>query len=238
MGQKVNPVGLRVGIIRDWDSRWYADKEYADFLNEDIKIREFLQKELKDASVSKIEIERFKDKIDLFVHTAKPGIVIGKGGAEIEALKTKLSRQFKGKKIQINVIEIKNPDIDAQLLAVSIAEQLENRASFRTVQKRAIQRAMRAGAKGVKTLVSGRLGGADMARSEGYSEGNVPLHTLRADIDYATAEAMTTYGLLGVKVWIYKGEILGKRKVELEENNEPKENKARKPKKANDGENK
>ncbi len=238
MGQKVNPVGLRVGIIRDWDSRWYADKEYADFLNEDIKIREFLQKELKDASVSKIEIERFKDKIDLFIHTAKPGVVIGKGGAEIEALKTKLTRKFKGKKIQINVIEIKNPDVDAQLLAISMAEQLENRASFRTVQKRAIQRAMRAGAKGVKTLVSGRLGGADMARSEGYSEGNVPLHTLRADIDYATAEAMTTYGLLGIKVWIYKGEILGKRKINLdEEKSEPKRQpRERKAKKEQDGE--
>lgn len=217
MGQKVNPVGLRVGIIRDWDSRWYAEKEYADFLNEDIKIREFLTKELKDASVSKIEIERFKDKIDLYVHTAKPGVVIGKGGDGIEALKNKLVRKFKGKKIQINVVEVKNPDCEAQLLAYSIAEQLENRASFRTVQKRAIQRAMRAGAKGVKTLVSGRLGGADMARGEGYSEGQVPLHTLRADIDYATAEAMTTYGLLGVKVWIYKGEILGKRKVDLNE---------------------
>lgn len=216
MGQKVNPIGLRVGIIRDWDSKWYADKEYADFLNEDINIRKFLTKELKDGAVSKIEIERFKDKIDLFVHTAKPGVVIGKGGEGIEALKNKLVRKFKGKKIQINVVEVKNPDLDAQLLAYSIAEQLENRASFRTVQKRAIQRAMRAGAKGVKTLVSGRLGGADMARGEGYSEGQVPLHTLRADIDYATAEAMTTYGLLGVKVWIYKGEVLGKRKVELE----------------------
>ncbi|MDF9867558.1 small subunit ribosomal protein S3 [Bacilli bacterium PM5-3] len=216
MGQKVNPIGLRVGVIRDWDSKWYADKEYADFLNEDIKIRDFLAKELKDAAVSRVEIERFKDKIDLFVHTAKPGVVIGKGGEGIEALKNKLVRNFKGKKIQINVVEVKNPDTDAQLLAFSIAEQLENRASFRTVQKRAIQRAMRAGAKGVKTLVSGRLGGADMARSEGYSEGNVPLHTLRANIDYATAEAMTTYGLLGIKVWIYKGEILGKRKVEIE----------------------
>lgn len=240
MGQKVNPVGLRVGIIRDWDSRWYADKEYADFLNEDIKIREFLQKELKDASVSKIEIERFKDKIDLFIHTAKPGVVIGKGGAEIEALKTKLTRKFKGNKIQINVIEIKNPDVDAQLLAVSMAEQLENRASFRTVQKRAIQRAMRAGAKGVKTLVSGRLGGADMARSEGYSEGNVPLHTLRADIDYATAEAMTTYGLLGIKVWIYKGEVLGKRKIDLneEKSDSKRQPRDRKPKKEQNGERK
>lgn len=216
MGQKVNPVGLRVGVIRDWDSRWYAEKEYGTFLIEDVKIREFLAKELKDGSVSKVEIERTKDKIDLFVHTSKPGIIIGKGGEGIETLKNKLVRQFKGKKFQINVVEVKNPDTDAQLLAYSIAEQLENRASFRTVQKRAIQRAMRAGAKGVKTLVSGRLGGADMARSEGYSEGNVPLHTLRADIDYATAEAMTTYGLLGVKVWIYKGEVLGKRVIDLD----------------------
>lgn len=234
MGQKVNPIGLRVGIIRDWDSKWYADKEYATFLNEDIKIREFLIKELKDGAVSKIEIERFKDKIDLFVHTAKPGVVIGKGGEGIEALKNKLIRQFKGKKIQINVIEVKNPDLDAQLLANSIAEQLENRASFRTVQKRAIQRAMRAGAKGVKTLVSGRLGGADMARGEGYSEGNVPLHTLRADIDYATAEAMTTYGLLGVKVWIYKGEVLGKRKVEIEREPKKREKDHRKDNKKNE----
>lgn len=228
MGQKVNPNGLRVGVIRDWDSRWYADKEYATFLHEDIKIREFLTKELKAAQVSKIEIERTKDKIDLFIHTAKPGVVIGKGGEGIEGLKTKLVKQFKGKKIQINVIEIKNPDIDAQLLAYSIAEQLENRASFRTVQKRAIQRAMRAGAKGVKTLVSGRLGGAEMARSEGYSEGNVPLHTIRADINYATAEAMTTYGLLGVKVWVCRGEVLGKRKYE-ERVNERKTDSRKKP---------
>ena len=217
MGQKVNPIGLRVGIIKDWDSKWYADKEYADFLIEDIKIRDFMKKELKDAALSKVEIERIKDRIDLFVHTGKPGVVIGKGGEGIEALKNKLARKFKGKKINISVVEVKNPDLDAQLLAQSIADQLENRASFRTVQKRAIQRAMRAGAKGVKTLVSGRLGGAEMAREEGYSEGNVPLHTLRADIDYATAEALTTYGLLGVKVWIYKGEVLGKRTVNLDE---------------------
>lgn len=228
MGQKVNPVGFRVGVIRDWDSKWYADKEYATFLNEDIQIRDYLTKELKDGAVSKIEIERFKEKIDLFVHTAKPGVVIGKGGEGIEALKNKLVRKFKGKKIQINVVEVKNPDLDAQLLAYSIAEQLENRASFRTVQKRAIQRSMRSGAKGVKTLVSGRLGGADMARSEGYSEGNVPLHTLRADIDYATAEAMTQYGLLGVKVWIFKGEVLGKRTVDID--NDPRKNTNRRPK--------
>ncbi|MDR1781931.1 MAG: 30S ribosomal protein S3 [Bacilli bacterium] len=231
MGQKVNPIGLRVGIIKDWDSKWYADKEYADFLNEDIKIRDFMRKELKDAALSKIEIERIKDRIDLFVHTGKPGVVIGKGGEGIEALKNKLARKFKGKKININVVEVKNPDLDAQLLAQSIAEQLENRASFRTVQKRAIQRAMRAGAKGVKTLVSGRLGGAEMAREEGYSEGNVPLHTLRADIDYATAEALTTYGLLGVKVWVYKGEVLGKRTVNLEEK-ERQPRRGRKPREA------
>lgn len=222
MGQKVNPIGFRVGVIRDWDSRWYADKEYSVYLNEDIKIREFLAKELKDASISKVEIERYKEKIDLFIYTSKPGVVIGKGGEGIEALKNKLIRAFKGRKFQLNIVEVKNPDLDAQLLAYSIAEQLENRASFRTVQKRAIQRAMRAGAKGIKTLVSGRLGGADMARSEGYSEGNVPLHTLRADIDYATAEAMTTYGLLGIKVWIYKGDILGKRTIDLDKADERK----------------
>ncbi|MEG0685686.1 MAG: 30S ribosomal protein S3 [Erysipelotrichales bacterium] len=233
MGQKVHPIGFRVGVIRDWDSKWYADKEYADFLNEDIRIREFLVKELKDGAVSKIEIERFKDKIDLFIHTAKPGVIIGKGGEGIEALKKKLVRKFKGKKIQINVVEVKNPDLDAQLLAYSIAEQLENRASFRTVQKRAIQRAMRSGAKGVKTLVSGRLGGADMARSEGYSEGNVPLHTLRADIDYANAEAMTQYGLLGIKVWIFKGEVLGKRVVDIDNDPRKKDNRKANRKESN-----
>jgi len=215
MGQKVNPNGLRVGVIRDWDSRWYADKDYGKFLIEDVNIRKLLAKELKDASVSKVEIERTKGKVELFIHTAKPGIIIGKGGEGIENLKKSLAKAFTGIEFRINVLEVKNPDLDAQLLAYSIAEQLENRASFRTVQKKAIQRAMRAGAKGVKTLVSGRLGGADMARSEGYSEGNVPLHTIRADIDYATAEAMTTYGLLGIKVWICKGEVLGKRTVDL-----------------------
>lgn len=213
MGQKVNPIGLRVGVIRDWDSRWYADKDYATLLHEDIKIREFLAKELKGASVSKVEIERTKNKVELFIHTAKPGILIGKGGEGIDTLKKKLVKLIAGKQLQITIVEIKNADRDAQLLAYSIAEQLENRASFRTVQKRAIQRAMKSGAKGIKTMVSGRLGGADMARSEGYSEGQVPLHTLRADIDYATAEAMTTYGLLGIKVWIYKGEVLGKKKI-------------------------
>ena len=213
MGQKVSPIGLRVGINRNWDSRWYAnDKDFAGLLHEDIKIREFLGKELKSASVSRIEIERTKNRVNVYVHTARPGIVIGKDGESVEALRKKVAKITGDKQVFINIVEIKNPDVGAQLVARSIAEQLENRASFRTVQKRAIQRAMRAGAKGIKTSVSGRLGGADMARAEGYSEGNVPLHTLRADIDYATAEADTTYGKLGVKVWICKGEILPEKK--------------------------
>ncbi|MFQ6861861.1 MAG: 30S ribosomal protein S3 [Beduini sp.] len=213
MGQKVSPIGLRVGINRNWDSRWYAnDKDFAGLLHEDIKIREFLGKELKSASVSRIEIERTKNRVNVYVHTARPGIVIGKDGESVEALRKKVAKITGDKQVFINIVEIKNPDTVAQLVARSIAEQLENRASFRTVQKRAIQRAMRAGAKGIKTSVSGRLGGADMARAEGYSEGNVPLHTLRADIDYATAEADTTYGKLGVKVWICKGEILPEKK--------------------------
>ncbi|MBS5115909.1 MAG: 30S ribosomal protein S3 [Erysipelotrichaceae bacterium] len=213
MGQKVNPIGLRVGVNRNWDSRWYAnDKDFAGLLHEDIKIREFLSKELKSASVSRIEIERTKNRVNVYVHTARPGVVIGKDGESVEALRKKVSKITGDKQVFINIVEIKTPDVVAQLVANSIAEQLENRASFRTVQKRAIQRAMRAGAKGIKTSVSGRLGGADMARAEGYSEGNVPLHTLRADIDYATAEADTTYGKLGVKVWICKGEILPEKK--------------------------
>ncbi len=213
MGQKVSPVGLRVGINRDWESRWYAnDKDFAGLLHEDIKIRKFILDELKSASVSKVEIERTKNRVIIYVHTARPGSVIGKDGESVEALRKKVSKLTEGKQVYINIVEIKNPDLDAQLVANNIAEQLENRASFRTVQKRAIQRTMRAGAKGIKTSVSGRLGGADMARSEGYSEGNVPLHTLRADIDYATAEASTTYGKLGVKVWICKGEILPEKK--------------------------
>lgn len=213
MGQKVSPVGLRVGINRDWDSRWYAnDQDFATLLHEDIKIREFLMKKLKAASVAKVEIERSKNRVNIYVHTARPGAVIGKDGEAVEKLKKEVVKMAHGKDIFINIVEIKNPDIVAQLVANSIAEQLENRASFRTVQKRSIQRTMRSGAKGIKTSVSGRLGGADMARAEGYSEGNVPLHTLRADIDYATAEADTTYGKLGVKVWICKGEILPEKK--------------------------
>ena len=213
MGQKVSPVGLRVGVNRNWDSRWYAnDQDFAGLLHEDIKVRDYILKKLKTASVAKVEIERPKNRVTIFVHTSRPGVVIGKDGEAVDALRKEVSKLVSSKQVFINIVEIKNPDVVAQLVANNIAEQLENRASFRTVQKRAIQRAMRAGAKGIKTNVSGRLGGADMARAEGYSEGNVPLHTLRADIDYATAEADTTYGKLGVKVWICKGEILPEKK--------------------------
>jgi small subunit ribosomal protein S3 len=215
VGQKVNPVGLRIGVIRDWESKWYAGKDYADLLHEDIKIREYVSKRLADASVSKIEIERAANRVNITVHTAKPGMVIGKGGTEVEALRKALN-QLTAKRVHINIMEIKRADVDAKLVAENIARQLENRVSFRRAQKQAIQRAMRAGAKGIKTMVSGRLGGADIARSESYSEGTVPLHTLRADIDYATAEADTTYGKLGVKVWIYRGEVLPTRKKEAE----------------------
>ncbi len=212
MGQKVNPVGLRVGIIRNWESRWYADKnEVASLLQEDIKIRELLEELYVNAAVSKIEIERLKNRVILTVHTAKPGMVIGREGSVKNEVVGKLSK-LTDKDIRLNVVEVKKPELDAKLVADSIASQLESRASFRRVQKMAIQRAMRAGARGCKTLVSGRLGGAEIARNEGYSEGNVPLHTLRADIDYATSEAMTTYGKLGIKVWIYKGEILPEKK--------------------------
>jgi len=212
MGQKVSPVGLRVGIIRDWDSRWYADKkDVADLLLEDIKIRTLLYELYKTASVSKIEIERSKSRVIITVNTAKPGMVIGRDGATKVAVIEKL-KTLSNKEVFLNIVEIKHPELDALLVAESIAQQLENRASFRRTQKVAIQRALKAGAKGCKTLVSGRLAGAEIARSEGYAEGNVPLHTLRADIDYALAEAHTTYGKLGVKVWIYKGEILPAKK--------------------------
>ncbi len=207
MGQKVNPVGLRVGIIRDWESKWYADKDYADLLHEDIKVREYIKKRLKDAAVSSIEIERAANRVNITLYTAKPGMVIGKGGTEVEALRQALSK-LTNKKVHINISEVKNPELDAYLVAENIAQQLERRVSFRRAMKQAIQRSVRAGAKGVRTLVSGRLGGADIARSEGYNEGTVPLHTLRADIDYGFAEAHTTYGRIGVKVWIYRGEVL------------------------------
>ncbi|SEQ57686.1 30S ribosomal protein S3 [Piscibacillus halophilus] len=207
MGQKINPKGLRIGVIRDWESKWYAEKEYADLLHEDIEVREYIEERLKDSAVSSVEIERAANRINISIHTAKPGMVIGKGGSEVEALRTKLSN-LTGKRVHINIVEVKKPELDATLVAENIARQLENRVSFRRVQKQAIQRAMRAGAKGIKTQVSGRLGGADIARAEQYNEGTVPLHTLRADIDYGTAEADTTYGKLGVKVWIYRGEVL------------------------------
>ncbi len=212
MGQKVSPIGQRIGIILDWESRWYANKnEVADLLHEDIKIRELIYDLYKNASVSKIEIERSKKRVIITVNTAKPGMVIGRNAETKKAVVTQLEKLSK-KTVYLNVVEIKRPEIDALLVAENIARQLENRASFRRVQKVAIQRALKSGAKGCKTLISGRLGGAEMARSEGYSEGNVPLHTLRANIDYALAEAKTTYGKLGIKVWIYKGEILPSKK--------------------------
>ena len=207
MGQKVNPNGLRLGVNKTWQSNWFADKDYAVKLNNDIKIREYLLKALSDAAVSSVEIERRKERVDVKIHTAKPGVIIGKGGEDIEKLRNKLKRLV-NEEIYVSIIEEKNPDLNAKLVADSIAKQIENRANFRNVQKKAIKNTMKAGAKGIKTLVSGRLGGADIARGEGYSEGTTPLHTLRANIDYATSEADTTYGKIGVKVWIYKGEIL------------------------------
>ncbi len=216
MGQKVSPIGLRIGIIRDWESKWYANKnEVPALLHEDLKIRQMIQEFYKKAYVSKIEIERTKTRIMITIHSAKPGVVIGREGTTKSEIISLLEKET-GKTVFLNVVEIKNPDLDAALVARNIAEQLENRASFRRVQKMAIQRAMKAGAKGIKTLVSGRLGGAEMARSEGYSEGTVPLHTLRADIDYATAEALTTYGKLGIKVWICKGEVLPSKNTQKE----------------------
>ncbi|HJD13534.1 MAG TPA: 30S ribosomal protein S3 [Candidatus Ruminococcus avistercoris] len=208
MGQKVNPHGLRVGVIKDWDSRWYAEGNFADYLVEDYKIRNFLKKKLYTAGVSRIEIERASDVVKIIIYTAKPGIVIGKGGSEIEKVKAQLQKMVTGKKLIVDIKEVKRPDRDAQLVAENIALQLENRISFRRAMKSTMSRTMKAGAKGIKTSVSGRLGGADMARTEFYSEGNIPLQTLRADIDYGFAEADTTYGKVGVKAWIYNGEVL------------------------------
>ena len=207
MGQKVNPHGLRVGVIKDWDSKWYADAEFSDYLVEDYNIRKFLKKKLYSAGVSKIEIERASDRVKVIIYTAKPGVVIGKGGAEIEVTKKELSK-LTDKKVMVDIKEIKRPDKDAQLVAENIAQQLENRVSFRRAMKSCMGRTMKSGAMGIKTCCSGRLGGADIARAEFYSEGTIPLQTLRADIDYGFAEANTTYGKVGVKVWIYKGEIL------------------------------
>ncbi len=207
MGQKVNPHGLRVGVIKDWDSKWYADADFADYLVEDYNIRKFLKKKLFNAGISKIEIERASDRVKVIVFTAKPGLVIGKGGAEIEITKKELQK-LTGRNVLVDIKEIKRPDRDAQLVAENIAQQLESRVSFRRAMKSCMGRTMKAGALGIKTAVSGRLGGADMARTEFYNEGTIPLQTLRADIDYGFAEADTTYGKLGVKVWIYKGEVL------------------------------
>ena len=211
MGQKVNPHGLRVGVIKDWDSRWYADADFADYLVEDYNIRTFLKKKLYSAGVSKIEIERASDRVKIIIYTAKPGIVIGKGGAEIEKVKAEL-KKFTDKKLIVDIKEVKRPDKDAQLVAENIALQLENRVSFRRAMKSCMGRTMKQGAKGIKTQVAGRLNGADMSRVEAYSDGTVPLHTLRADIDYSWVEARTTYGKLGVKTWIYRGEILPEKK--------------------------
>lgn len=208
MGQKVNPHGLRVGVIKDWDSRWFANKsDFGDTLVEDYNVRKFIKKNLYAAGVPKIEIERFADKVRIHIHCAKPGVVIGRGGAEIEKLRAQLEKML-NKQVYVNIVEVKQPDMDAQLVAEKIALDLENRISFRRAMKQSIGRTMRLGAKGIKTKVSGRLGGAEIARSESYHEGTIPLQTIRADIDYGFAEAHTTYGRIGVKVWIYKGEVL------------------------------
>ena len=208
MGQKVSPIGLRVGVIRDWESRWYAEKEYGDLLLEDVKIREYILKDCADCLVSRVEIERSKNHVNLIIRTARPGMFIGQDGGKLTEIKKKLEKMTKGKEININIVEVANPDLDARLVALKIVKMLEERQSFRTAQKKAIQQTMRAGAKGIKTSIGGRLGGADIARSEGYSEGSVSLHTLRSDIDFAWEEAMTAYGKLGVKVWICRGEVL------------------------------
>ncbi len=207
MGQKVNPHGLRVGVIKDWDSKWYAEADFADCLVEDYQIRKFLKKKLYSAGVSKIENERTSDRVKIIISTAKPGMIIGKGGAEIEKVRAELQKMTT-KKVVVDIKEVKRPDREAQLVAENIAQQLENRISFRRAMKSCMGRAMKSGAKGIKASCSGRLGGADMARTETYSEGTIPLHTLRADIDYGFAEADTTYGKADVKVWVYKGEVL------------------------------
>lgn len=217
MGQKVNPHCMRVGVIKDWNTRWYADKkDFANYLVEDHKIRKFLKNKLYNAGISHIDIERSSDKVKVIVFTAKPGVVIGKGGAEIEKVKNECGKLINTKKLYIDIREVKKPDMDAQLVAENIALQLENRVAFRRAMKSCIGRTMKAGAKGIKTAVSGRLGGADMARTEFYSEGTIPLQTLRADVEYGFAEADTTYGKLGVKVWIYKGEVLPQRSKDNE----------------------
>ncbi len=215
MGQKVNPHGIRVGVIKGWDTQWYADKKnFSAFLKEDYEIRTFVKEKYYAAAISRIAIERAANRIAVTIYTARPGVLIGKQGAEIEVIKNDLSKIAKGKQIGINIIEVKKPDCDAQLVAESIAAQLEKRASFRRCMKQAISRAMRLGAKGVKAMVSGRLDGAEIARTEHYHEGSIPLQTLRADIDYGFAVARTTFGAIGIKVWVYKGEVLGGMKKE------------------------
>ena len=212
MGQKVNPIGYRLGVNKDWQSKWYAKKDYPEYLINDIKIREYLEKNMKDAAIASVIIERKKGRTDVTIYTAKPGVIIGRGGEDIEKLRKKIAKLV-GEEIYINIVEEKNPDLNAQLVANNIAQQIAARAPFRSAQKRAIRNVMKAGAKGCKTAVSGRLGGAEMARTEGYTEGTVPLHTIRADVDYAISEADTTYGKIGVKVWIYKNEILPAKKT-------------------------
>ncbi len=207
MGQKVNPIGLRVGINRTWDSRWYSGRDYSDKLVEDLKLREYIHERLKAAGISKVIIERAAKSTRVTVHTARPGVIIGKKGADIEKLRRDLSQRAGGE-VSLNIVEIRKPEIDAQLVAEGVAQQLERRVSFRRAMKRAVQSAMRLGALGIRINVAGRLGGAEIARTEWYREGRVPLHTLRADLDYGVAEALTTYGILGIKVWIYKGDIL------------------------------
>ncbi|NLM22212.1 MAG: 30S ribosomal protein S3 [Peptococcaceae bacterium] len=211
MGQKVNPKGLRIGIIHTWEGRWYADKNYGELLHEDLKIRKFLMKKLQQAGVPKVEIERAANRVKVSIHAAKPGIVIGRGGQEVENLR-KILEKMTGKQVAVNIIEIKKPELDAKLVAENVAQQLEKRVSFRRAMKQTVGRTMRAGAQGIKISCSGRLGGAEIARTEWYNEGKVPLHTLRADIDYGFAEANTTYGKIGVKVWIYRGEVLPAKK--------------------------
>ena len=238
MGQKVNPIGMRVGVIRDWESRWYAEKEYGTLLVEDVKIREYVFSQLKDAYCSRVEIERSKNRVEIAIRCARPGVLIGSNGERIEKAKKDITKISGGKQVNINVVEVANPDLDAYLVARKIAEQLENRQSFRTTQKKAIQQTMRSGAKGIKTSVSGRLGGADIARAEGYSEGIVPLHTLRSDIDYAHVEADTTYGKLGVKVWVCRGEVLPGQMVKEPEapkqgNDRRRDNRRRRPNRNN-----
>lgn len=217
MGQKVNPIGLRIGVIRDWESKWFANKkDYRGLLHEDFKVRDYVLKRLKDSSVSSVLIERGANRLNVTVATAKPGMVIGKGGTEVDNLRNYLSAMT-GKRVHINISEIKHADLDAKLVADNVALQLERRVAFRRAMRQAMQRTLRTGAKGIKIQVSGRLGGADIARTEGYSEGTVPLHTLRADIDYALSEAHTTYGRIGVKVWIYRGEILPTKTIAKQE---------------------